>query len=65
MSQNKKEVIISLGGIVEDEQVHHQLILKHSLPPFLQKYVAVGFGDDKDNLQNMDVCACYKEGKPN
>lgn len=47
LSKNKKEVTISLGGIVENEQ----------------KYVAVGFGDDKENLKNMDICACYKEGE--
>jgi len=48
LSKNKKEVTISLGGIVENEQ----------------KYVAVGFGDDKENLKNMDICACYKEAMP-
>ena len=65
LSKNKKEVTISLGGIVENEQVNYTTErLKMSGFNFLfQKYVAVGFGDDKENLKNMDICACYKEGK--
>jgi len=47
MAKNRREVIISLGGIVENEK----------------KYVAFGIGDDKKNLQNMDISACFKDGK--
>jgi len=47
LSGNKKEVVISLGGIVEDEE----------------EFVAVGFGDDKQHLHSMDIGVCYREGE--
>lgn len=46
LSQNREDVVIQMGGVVEDDQ----------------KYVAVGFGNDKRSLQSMDVAVCYREG---
>jgi len=46
LSRDKSEVVISMGGIVEDDT----------------KYIALGFGDDKMAYQSMDVSACYRDG---
>jgi len=40
------EVVISMGGIVDNDQ----------------KYIALGFGEDKMTYQNMDVAVCYRDG---
>ena len=62
LSGDKKNVVISLGGVVEDETVGYIFIpLQFTL---FQKFIAIGFGDDKQNLENMDLAACYKQGWP-
>jgi len=69
LSEDSEEVIISMGGIVDADQTstdvangeheHDKHEHKHK---GMEKYVAIGFGYNKQTLQGMDVCACYKEG---
>jgi len=46
LAQNKKSVVISLGGTVKDDK----------------NYVAFGLSDDKAQLRDIDISVCYREG---
>jgi len=47
LSGDEKYVVASLGGVVENEN----------------KYIAMGFGEDKLNLRNLDIAVCTRKGQ--
>ena len=70
LSGDEKFVVANLGGLVENENVgdiccqyFYYKLLNFYLT--LQKYIAMGFGNDKNNLQNLDVAVCTRHGKYN